>query len=201
MRVLFVLLLLANVATGFGRLTTVPEISRQELGEKARELVKTVRQAHKTARIIGGKNAPLGRYPYFVELLLENNGNFFVYGCGGSLIAPNVVLTAAHCFDPDPQGDTIDAVLVASHDTSTDGIAELIGVTNVVLHPDFDDSTLDNDYMLLKLASSSSNAPISIDNGQIDGCTLTEDDLVTTMGFGNTIAQPASVSMNELSFC
>ena len=40
--------------------------------------------------IVGGETAAIGDYPYFVTLYPEA-------GCGASLIAPRVVLTAAHC--------------------------------------------------------------------------------------------------------
>jgi hypothetical protein len=46
-----------------------------------------------TPRIVGGEKAPKGRYPYMVALV--DRGMKLV--CGGSLIAPNVVLTASHC--------------------------------------------------------------------------------------------------------
>jgi secreted trypsin-like serine protease len=44
-------------------------------------------------RIIGGTDAPEGRYPYMVALL-KGDGQL---ECGGSLVAPDVVITAAHC--------------------------------------------------------------------------------------------------------
>ena len=40
-------------------------------------------------RIVGGDDASPGQFPYFV---------FLDIGCGGTLIAPDVVLTAAHCW-------------------------------------------------------------------------------------------------------
>jgi Trypsin len=46
-----------------------------------------------TPKIIGGTEVTKGRYPYMVVLLDRS----FQLICGGSLIAPNVVLTAAHC--------------------------------------------------------------------------------------------------------
>ena len=50
-----------------------------------------------TARIVGGDVATAGRFPYMVALL---DSNYLFEFCGGTLIAPNVVLSAAHCFTP-----------------------------------------------------------------------------------------------------
>jgi hypothetical protein len=46
-----------------------------------------------SSRIINGQNAPQDRYPYFVALFDKNDN----LRCGGTLIAPNIVLSAAHC--------------------------------------------------------------------------------------------------------
>ena len=45
--------------------------------------------------IVGGTEATLGRYAYSASLSIE--GDFKTHLCGGSLIAPDIVLTVAHC--------------------------------------------------------------------------------------------------------
>jgi secreted trypsin-like serine protease len=45
-------------------------------------------------KIINGDDAKKNRYPYYVSLL-DIEGR---HRCGGSLIAPDIVLSAAHCF-------------------------------------------------------------------------------------------------------
>jgi trypsin len=49
--------------------------------------------------IVGGTNAPSGKYPWIADVTIDGQ-----FGCTGSLIAPNVVLTAAHCGSLVPDG-------------------------------------------------------------------------------------------------
>lgn len=45
---------------------------------------------------MGGWETGYLKYPWYAALNTNS-----VYNCGGSLIAPNYVLTAAHCFPSD----------------------------------------------------------------------------------------------------
>ena len=50
-------------------------------------------------RIVGGKDAPIGQYPWLTLLgyNISNTNSVSPWQCGGSLIGNQYVLTAAHC--------------------------------------------------------------------------------------------------------
>jgi len=106
-------------------------------------------------RIIGGSVTPASRYPYAASLLETSTLSPV---CGGTLIAPDVVLTAGHC------SGYFDSVQVGRHDVSAHLSPTLIGtgfgqvrspgdhlvVESHVSHPDYGNVIM-NDFGLAKL--------------------------------------------------
>jgi trypsin len=88
--------------------------------------------------IVGGSAARPGSYPFVVTV-----GDTAAFYCGGTLIAPDVVLTAAHCLT---DRRTALAQLRVTDATRTLGVAAL------VLHPKFDEASMHYDAALLILS-------------------------------------------------
>uniref|UniRef100_A0A8C3SY02 Peptidase S1 domain-containing protein n=1 Tax=Chelydra serpentina TaxID=8475 RepID=A0A8C3SY02_CHESE len=102
-------------------------------------------------RIIGGRSCFLGSRPYQVALL--RNGRIY---CGGSLIAPKWVLTAAHC------GRRISSLQVHLGDYNlrvNEGTEQIRRIRNFFVHPGYNLRPRDNDFMLLEL-----DAPAQLNN-------------------------------------
>jgi len=105
-------------------------------------------------RIVGGQATEVNEYPWITLLNIVRNGKS--YRCGGSLIASEWVVTAAHCVFHENQvaSGSMITVILGEHDTTTQLESKIprkeVKVTKVIPHDVQLD--LENDIALLKLA-------------------------------------------------
>lgn len=132
-------------------------------------------------KIVGGTTAIKGRYPYLVSLLTNITGTEQTY-CGGSLIAPEWILSAAHCHGVGTKAQ-IGRFDFNDPNESKGVDYEEIEFEYSIIHPNYNNLTLDNDAMLIKLKEPSKYPSVRLD----DGSTILElDSEFTIMGWGKT---------------
>ncbi|XP_071374328.1 ovochymase-1 [Centroberyx affinis] len=98
-------------------------------------------------RIIGGQEAWAHSWPWQVSLRFAT-----MPACGGAIIAPLWVVTAAHCFRRYNKA-SFWTVLAGKHDLDNPHELgqQLVGVSRVVCHQGYNSKTKDSDVALLKL--------------------------------------------------
>jgi secreted trypsin-like serine protease len=119
-------------------------------------------------RIVGGTNAANGAYPFMVAMLYasQTNPNQAQF-CGGSLIAPHWVLTAAHCIVESANTSGIPTAfkLAANVDVllgsnRLENPVTRIRAAQILVHPNYNANNQDYDMALVKLSSNSSLATV-----------------------------------------
>ncbi len=137
------------------------------------ELRKAQRESGEDSRVIGGTAAEKDAYPFQVALLSSGlldpdpRTQLDAQFCGGSLIAPEWVLTAAHClfqFGELVKPDSVTALVGA-----TDLVeGERIEVAEIIAHENYDPQAFDNDVGLIRLARPASQTPIRLTSKNLD---------------------------------
>lgn len=88
--------------------------------------------------VIGGNPAGAGEYPATGALLVDLGGGYQTL-CTGSLIAPDAVLTAAHCIDP---SFGITPAFTLARDVSAISVTDVVAGRQAYVHPQFDINTV-----------------------------------------------------------
>lgn len=133
-------------------------------------------------RIYGGSLAPPQKFPFMISLRARVNYDIYEHICGGSIITPKFILTAAHCgkkrnFDVTAFRVYVDAA------NNFDGIPH--SVKRFIPHPEFKLADLLNDLLFIEVEKpikfSYTVQPIEIYNG-----IFSDGIRVSTAGWGSS---------------
>jgi len=135
-------------------------------------------------KIIDGVGVPISTeplYPWFATMTLSTGNTYIPYGCGGMLITPEYVLSAAHCFEeitdptgeayyPQPDGFEIGSLCTGDRDTAEPNCNQLFRhsmIEEVYIHPGYtQEPWIENDIALIKLQTKITDiTPAEIDLG------------------------------------
>lgn len=98
-------------------------------------------------RIIGGEEAAIGQFPHQVSLRARGGTAHY---CGGSIIAPRFILTAAHCAQGPVSIPANVTVVVGARLITSGGVP--YPVDKIINHPYYSQTVLRNDIAVIRTA-------------------------------------------------
>ncbi|XP_056375389.1 acrosin-like [Hyla sarda] len=104
------------------------------------------------SRIVGGKDALPGSWPWLVSIQQAIDEDHFVHVCGGSILNDKWILTAAHCFKN--QADSVFSwrLVFGGHKLSASGPeVQIRAISKKIEHENYDPDTERNDIALLSI--------------------------------------------------
>ena len=108
-------------------------------------VIATGESSNNGGKIVGGEPAPLGSVPYQVSVY--HGGG---HACGGAIVGPDTIVTAAHCCFSTPINFKIHAGLNSM--LSPESGAQLnLAVKKIIRHPGYAPGSYDNDICIMKL--------------------------------------------------
>lgn len=120
-----------------------------------------------TDRVFGGREVAEGEYPFQVALLKTDSlsadpeSQYSSQFCGGTLIAPTWVLTAAHCMRSDGTPLTPDAFVVLTGTTDLES-GHRIAPKSIFINQAYDENSMDHDVALVELSAPATVPPVAL---------------------------------------
>ncbi|MFJ9696418.1 S1 family peptidase [Kitasatospora sp. NPDC101183] len=151
----------------------------------------TAAPAEAQRRVVGGTTASTSDHPWMVALSSRQqfgggrSGQF----CGGAMISPTKVITAAHCFYDEPRGTRVDRPglkVIVDRDDMRGSAGRELSVRSVWIHPDYAFAANMNDVAVLTLAEPQVDRPVIELVGQGETAPYAAGTRATVFGWGDT---------------
>ncbi|XP_031571313.1 chymotrypsinogen B-like [Actinia tenebrosa] len=132
------------------------------------------------ARVVNGQDAAQHSWPWQISLRVRGR-----HICGGTLIRPDWVLTAAHCVDRNPVPSGYTVVVGGHRRRGTTSVQQTFNLKKLIKHSGFSMQNLKHDLALLQL-----ERPVSLSDKVNVACLPTADAIVGSKcyitGWGRT---------------
>lgn len=132
-------------------------------------------------RVLAGSPAGIAQWPFIAALVQHGQDAFDGQFCGGSVIAPSVVLTAAHCVTGSSEGG-ID-VVTGRAQLSAGQVGERLTVRSIAVDPSYNANTEHHDAALLMLGAPTRAPAVSL-AGSTDAALITPGSPLSVAGWG-----------------
>jgi hypothetical protein len=147
------------------------------------------------AAIIGGTAAEDDTYPWLAYVAYKSGTSIFT--CTGTVVAPNVVLTAGHCAEETETGvldEPSGYAVVTGNVEWTASARQESGVSRVVVYPDFNRTYLTGDAALLVLSTPTTAPSLPLASYPSDSHILEAGTAGVIAGWGRTFPEQETLT-------